>query len=335
MTRAGSTYPLPLSAEGIVHVVSLVDRVTGAAQPAARSYDGHPWESISPGLLPVRCGGAFGDDGVLDESHWCEALLPNSSSPGAYRLDTYSAPAPPPIWPHAKAVAKLLTQATFGPTRADLSALLLAAQHNEPSAWRAWIDHQIDDIAPTLHRAYFRKRVSPRTAVTLPSGGVRSTCAAGSRWLRSAFSRVDVGASLHSEPSASSSTFELWTDGELRTVVQPDIFDAAALAAVFGAAPYTLCAVNETLNGDVSLTAPDGTCGAAFANPPVAFDDGAASIATLASGRVRAIVASEASLIAAEAEPAVVILSADVACDDPHSVRFLRAPSPHSADFYR
>ena len=85
----------------------------------------------------------------------------------------------------------------------------------------------------------------------------------------------------------------------------------------------------------MSLTAPDGTCGAAFANPPVAFDDGAASIATLASGTVRAIVASEASLIAAEAEPAVVILSADVACDDPLSVRFLRAPSPHSADFYR
>jgi hypothetical protein len=132
-------------------------------------------------------------------------------------------------------------------------------------------------LSATLHRSYFRARANPRypqgtggrVTATLPIGGLRLACDAGSRWSRFALFKDDVGRSITTTPGSVAGTTALIIDGEQRTVVSD-----TALSAVGTTGPFVICDVNdESVDGDVTITT-SALCGGAaptyvIANPAV------------------------------------------------------------------
>ena len=88
------------------------------------------------------------------------------------------------MWPQ-EAAARFLMHATFGPTREAVANL----------SSRAFSEWAVEEMAlpPTLHRAFFRQRASPRLHTTLGTGGVRQPCQNLSRWHRYTMSKEDEG----------------------------------------------------------------------------------------------------------------------------------------------
>ena len=94
-------------------------------------------------------------------------------------------------------------QATWGPTRTAISELATTLAGDAA----AWITAQMN-VPATLHRAYHRARANPqypqgtagRVTATLPAGGLRLACDAGSRWSRFALFKEDVGRVITTTP---------------------------------------------------------------------------------------------------------------------------------------
>ena len=195
----------------------------------ARSYDGHDWERTAAGSR-VK-GDATRGSGVrllrcdADECHLrvpshrrhvhgVELAAADGVADGA--ADGAS------ITPAQRTAARLLLQASFGPTAAEMSAL--SAQVEAASAELAlggWVRSQIA-LPPTLHRAYFRARANPPLAADLPTGRVHSACAPGSRWHRYAFSLRDVRARVRVTRLGDDGSLALYIAGQLRTELWPD-----------------------------------------------------------------------------------------------------------------
>ena len=178
IARAPSSWPFPLIKQHW-------------ATPAARSYDGHAWE---PALDPL-IGGV--------RVHNCSAKACTLHVPAingtTFHLvvDNLTAVRPKSHLDSQYAAAKLLAQATFGPTKHDVAQLSakLAGPNGSASAFSEWIDEQIAAPA-TLHRAYFRARTTPRGDMHTTLGGFTTACRAGSMWHRYALSHRDVGAPI-------------------------------------------------------------------------------------------------------------------------------------------
>ena len=190
---------LPQSSPGELIVLSRVAAASGTSQggaaPAARSYDGHPWEWLASSPLPLTYGG--------DGNSTAYATIPSTSSGVSYRLDLYNSsetemehayPAP------MRAAARLLLQATFGPTRAELNSGRIGNDSSLEAA-RAWVHAQMA-LPITSVREHWRRRVNPRLAdrYMAPTGRVRPACSTGSRWHRFAFTLRDRRKTLSLEP---------------------------------------------------------------------------------------------------------------------------------------
>ena len=174
---------LPASADGILFTLSrVVGPAATSARPVARSYDGHGWEALAASPLPPASAVHPETHAVLayDRSNAsnqfdacelnggeCEVVLPADTAdcpatPCAYRLDRYDATELLPADADARtrrAAARLLLQATFGPTRALLDGPL--GSDASPSAMRAWLEEQTSLPATTL-RSYVRRATNPR-----------------------------------------------------------------------------------------------------------------------------------------------------------------------------
>ena len=166
-----STSPTLLPSRGLVTlprsprsgVLFTLSSTSASSYPAilARSYDGRPWELTRPGAL--RPGGMQ----VMGCSpRGCTLRLPNNDNYTAEErmLDRASTT----TTAEQRAAARLLLQATFGPTRSLLhnltNRLTTSTANTTDAVLSGWIREQMD-IPPTLHRAHWRKRVSPRTQV--------------------------------------------------------------------------------------------------------------------------------------------------------------------------
>jgi hypothetical protein len=168
--------------------------------------------------------------------------------------------------------ARLLMQATWGPSVSDIDALANGLAGDA----EAWVTEQMA-LPATLHRSYFRARANPRypqgtggrVTATLPIGGLRLACDAGSRWSRFALFKDDVGRSITTTPGSVAGTTALIINGEQRTVVSD-----TALSAVGTTGPFVICDVNdESVGGDVTITT-SALCGGAaptyvIANPAI------------------------------------------------------------------
>ena len=89
----------------------------------------------------------------------------------------------------------------------------------ESSVFKSWIENQIE-IAPTLHRSFYRRRANPRIfqGLILPTGSNRGPCDKGSRWQRYAIDDSDKGKTVVATRTADGSV-NIVVDGDLRTVV--------------------------------------------------------------------------------------------------------------------
>jgi uncharacterized protein (DUF1800 family) len=181
----GLAHSLPRS--GPDELLTLVKRA-GASQwpvPCARSYGGHDWEVVRPREGPpaslvhvVSCAPGSG----------CELSVPADPA-HAYVLGARMLPPSR----HADAdrrAAQLLTQATFGPTRAEMARLGTFASAE------AWLIDQIESQPATLHRAYYRQRANPRLDAVSEVGRPRGACEPNSRWNRIAIRADDVAQNI-------------------------------------------------------------------------------------------------------------------------------------------
>ena len=237
---------LPESRNGTLHVLHI------DSKPAARSYDGHPWEKTQGGeRLDLAC----------DAAGTCVATIATSRN---YSITLHE----PQLMNELQRASRFLVQATFGPTLATLQNV------KTPARITKWIDDQME-LSPTLHRQYYRRRVNPRFtassgAQVAATGGSRAPCEASSRWHRMAFNRADEGKQLEVKKRGvqpDRAAF-LSIDGELRTEGATDLFEFNNMY---------ICAVDERVGGAILLHENAKNCYKKFfdalimENPPITF----------------------------------------------------------------
>jgi cullin-associated NEDD8-dissociated protein 1 len=123
----------------------------------------------------------------------------------------------------AAAAARLLVQASFGPTNASITAAL-AAIGRDPGAINpdldtalaeAWVAAQLAEPA-TLLREHFRRRANTRAYYEPFSGPGTTPCDDGARFNRYSFDRLDVGRVIEVVSDPIAQTFDI-SDGAFRT----------------------------------------------------------------------------------------------------------------------
>lgn len=194
---------LPASTTGQVRILSLAtDQPT--PKPVARSYDGNIWERTQGGAtLDLQCSQAGS----------CVATIPDGTT---YDLDAHDAP---PTTADQLA-SRFLVQASFGPTPTSIQEV----DASSTAGLQSWISTQIA-LPASYHRIYYRERVNPRAFASYPTGALRATCEAGSRWHRFAFTRgdcgtlADPGGELAVAAAATADALELRIAGLVRTEV--------------------------------------------------------------------------------------------------------------------
>jgi len=226
---------LPPSSPGELLMLWAVT-AAGATSPAARSYEGQPWEALVPNEhLPVSCDDSscsvFLDAALCDDSEGGiarrrlqgAANSPSSgtrrstggTAPDCYRIETQE---PPPPKSSEALAARFLATTTFGPTRAEIELLAakISSAGDGAAPYSSWINEQMA-LPPTLHRGHFRKYVNQRLEGGGQTfGGVWPTCEAGSRWRAYAFTSRDKYKTLCAASTASLPQHPRQTEPRLR-----------------------------------------------------------------------------------------------------------------------
>eukprot|EP00040_Diaphanoeca_grandis_P028845 m.167802 g.167802 ORF g.167802 m.167802 type:complete len:2710 (-) comp31477_c0_seq1:197-8326(-) len=222
------------------------------AMIVARSYAGYEWEGVHPHPVHPTC-----------EASSC-VVASRLSTDGHYRVD---AVARPRNVTQAAAIARFLLQASFGPTRAEIDAILTSegktslefTNDTESQGIEKWITAQLQ-LPPTLHRVHYRQRVNPRMEggqYLNFIGPLIKPCDLNSRWITYAFTYRDYGKSLLVVPTTESDGtcyVSLYVDDVLRTQVTSfDGHDCNMASNV----SYHICEVLQQLDGGwVSLIGP-------------------------------------------------------------------------------
>jgi hypothetical protein len=210
--------PLPPSDTGTLLVISLVDASLGAASAGtrvARSYDAHPWELSgemrTPGIvLTPRGNGAF-----------ARITLPppaGSAAGRTYVLSRFSRASADGTARHQPAeqrAARLLMQATFGPTRSTVAEVAALANDTDAAA-REWVRRQMA-LPVTSLREHYRRRVSPRLPPAHRSAFIynQPACTAGSLWQSYTFTEDDIERTLRVD-ELSGGGYRALIEGEVR-----------------------------------------------------------------------------------------------------------------------
>ena len=130
---------------GYLCTLTLKDPASGTLMPVARSYDGSDWE-VTAGPLASTLAKPICSNGICKFDN-----IPESdSNEKTYILTSYFHMS---LSEYADA-ARLLEQATFGPTRATISAL---ADLSGADKYEKWVKDQMGKPL-TSHREYYRKR---------------------------------------------------------------------------------------------------------------------------------------------------------------------------------
>ena len=192
----GSTMPLPQSTASTLLTLHHTPLLPGTARVVARSYGGHAWEGVMPTPLQPVCNYC-----------WCTITITITALTGVFKIERQERPADL-VPTEAHAAARLLLQATFGPTQGTIDAVLKTGARRgnadgssvdgDVRVAEAWVRAQMKEPA-SLHRAYGRLRTNPRILGEAYSGSVRGPCELGSRWNRYAFDTFDIGQALEVE----------------------------------------------------------------------------------------------------------------------------------------
>ena len=235
---------LPSSVLGRLVTLSRVDAGCARVQQLARSYDGHAWEGVMPEpLAPEILAGCQGVGGKQASCALAASALPQLVVGAAYRIDAVDVTAQTAN----ESAARLLTQASFGPSHGALRQFEAAhGMAAGPEAAVAWVQRQ-QALPPTLLRSYMRARAHPRQQQDSAAGRSRAACEAGSRWHTFAFTLED----RFSELTVAQEKAGLWSlrvHGQLRTEVAHWRGAAApspANASLAVPTRYRICHVHE------------------------------------------------------------------------------------------
>jgi len=230
---------LPPSTVNKLITVSQVSDDNVDTVPVVRSYDGHDYDTLHPLLLSVDC---------VEGS--CSVELPPNTSGSVmhYIIKELS----PEVKTDKEDKARLLLQATYGPTEASLAeAVALVNPAN-------WVQDQINNKPTTLLRSHYRQRTNGNIRTNLHHHGTKPACESGSRWVRYSFNRwKDIGKTIN-EVASGSGTWYLTVDGIVRTEVdtQPSVeFSLSGTS-------YVICrVVTDHLQMSSFVSAPTGEKG--------------------------------------------------------------------------
>eukprot|EP00937_MAST-01D_sp_MAST-1D-sp2_P000967 g967.t1 len=325
----------------------------GPGELAARSYDGHKWESAAPLRLGLACNvdpveplfateQAMPAGGPEHPMKVCGTHIPVDGTScalcGRYYVEAVNVSATPSARERA---ARLLMRGTFGPTRDAIQELASSAGCANGKAEAPWVQKQMA-LPPTLHRAYYRKRSNPRFpgggAARIPAGTKSLPCAPGSRWHRFALTEADVGKYMIVRKCTRSScvagagapvVLDVLVDGHWRTgievgnfVTEPEEFLQGALTGDATVA-LRVCSVEERVGGAVTLADASKVqidCTVWAVNPPVTQIPPNVS-------RIAVMVTSQDDL--SDLQPNVTdtkVLVDGVPADDPAAARCANAP---------
>lgn len=150
----------------------------------ARSYDGQPWEGVLPTPLQPDCDKGSGACSlVVHAKDYAGGARRRRGSPDAvalpsFRVDSFAGY---PGITEADAAARLMHQATFGPTQREVEEYLgatdkdaVADDANTDKA-SAWVHRQMA-MEPRLMRVHARERMNPRQTTSYPQGPVLGSC---------------------------------------------------------------------------------------------------------------------------------------------------------------
>jgi len=165
-----------------------LNRVTkGKYVPVGRSYNGNDWERVAGAndKLDYTCE----VDETISSDKLCQVNLP------IYENTTYYLTSYNHTISDKNKVARFLEKSTFGVTPADLKAW----DYNDTDASIGkWVEEQMTTAGMSSHRAYFRKRLNPRSTETYRySVAGKKACEKFSRWRRFAFTLKDLYMSQH------------------------------------------------------------------------------------------------------------------------------------------
>ena len=170
--------------------------------PAARSYDGEPWEPLYPQVGQSRVA-------VSCDASTCNLTLPPETPGGfGYRVESYNSSTEgqqnlSQSQLRRKKAAKFLIQSTFGPKSDELSAMAAKLDNGTDSrVFGDWVSEQIA-MPMTSHRGYFRERLNSRAHAG------RLACEPMSRWHRYSFTTLDVAARVNITVSSGTSGVSL------------------------------------------------------------------------------------------------------------------------------
>lgn len=254
----GSQITLPLSQHDQVLTLVRIEPETGREVSVARSYAGGAWEG------PTAADPLFVECAVGRLQPCLIGALPSAPMDApttTYSLRQHVIDIPARSDARARA-ARLLLQATFGPTNAAIDEVLALSASAEREGW------VIDQMArqATLMRPFYRERTHMflenvwstsqyyGDLTSSVDGGARGPCDEGSLWMPYALHNGDARRTLTVIPGGA-----LLLDG-LPHPALPSIRPTKnGVPSPFGTA-FQLCTVDEWVGGDVTLELADVGC---------------------------------------------------------------------------
>ena len=207
--------------------------------PVGRSYNQRDWERVAGPYDYLVFDCSIGND-------VCQVTIPEAESNSqSFHLSRFE---------HRLSiedkVARFLEQVTFGTKRDELNDLVNAAKMNNDhdnlqKTFALWVDKQINEITPTLHREFFRSRVAPRynDRSPAPEGKISHPCSSGARWRRFSFTLPDLSKDILI--TKVSNRYSLSVDGHERTMVDDILFRDGEAFVYTKPALYKLCALGR------------------------------------------------------------------------------------------
>lgn len=289
---ATSVYPTSSSGELFLLQSNTQSRAKRSGEPrvVARSYDGNAWELVSD----------------LDYPPDTSALSPTKAKYTVVNVPVGSELKNPTL---EGRTFRLLSQATFGATRAQLDNVTNRFGSNPAG----WIAEQMALPATSL-RQYLRLRVNQPQEGATSVGPVREACELGSRWHRYLFNTFDIGSVL--TVTLGSSRYELAIEGLPRGELTT--FRGEAFPPTINSYPvnFSICNVDEGVGRLVYFAANSVDC--QIANRTLNMSNPTIEFATLDPLTTQVFSAADAQLftLAGYRIGNVILTSLSVACQD-------------------
>jgi len=249
-------------------ILCTLTKVTGIKEqnlvPVGRSYDGNKWEAVAGpyNALEYKCS---------SKNSVCVVRVPRYDATAVNQTFVLTAYKRNSL-PVRDEAARFFEQTTFGTTTSLLNDVENELLSREDSSLQpilaSWIYDQINNVAPSLHRVFFRERAHGYQYDSLAEGISSHPCDVNSRWVRMGFHRPDAQQFIEVAPATEDGTdnqrYSLSLNGNIRTIVEnftlkdtstQDVFISRINAFKISYVPisFKICVINR-MGGKLMLS---------------------------------------------------------------------------------